>query len=57
MDTQPITYRLPAELYERLRALAFKLRKPMNHIVVEAIDKHVTELESTPAGGEPDRQD
>ena len=37
MDPQPITFRLPEELYEWLRREAFDTREPMNTIVVTAL--------------------
>jgi hypothetical protein len=36
-ETQPITFRLPADLYEWLRREAFETREPMNTIAVEAL--------------------
>ena len=39
MDPQPITFRLPEELYEWLRREAFETREPMNMIVVTALEE------------------
>ena len=49
MDQQPITFRLPAELYEWLRSEAFGTREPMNAIVVTALE----ELRARRADGPP----
>lgn len=45
MEPQPITFRLPGELYERLRRVAFETRVPMNTIAAEGIERRVAELE------------
>jgi hypothetical protein len=37
METQPVTFRLPEDLYEWLRREAFDAREPMNAIVVTAL--------------------
>ena len=39
MDPQPITFRLPEELYEWLRRESFDTRVPMNTIVVTALEE------------------
>jgi predicted transcriptional regulator len=54
MEQQAITFRLPADLYERLRRLAFELRIPMNTIVAEAAAERVARLEAS--RGETDNQ-
>jgi hypothetical protein len=48
MDSQPITFRLPAELYEWLRREAFDTRTSMNAILVSALE----ELRARKEGGE-----
>jgi len=47
MDKQPISVRLPAGLYERLRLAAFKLRVPMSKIIIEGIEERVARLETS----------
>lgn len=37
MDYKAITFRLPLDLYERLRREAFETRRPMNELVAEAV--------------------
>ena len=39
METQPITFRLPVELYEWLRQEAFDERTSMNAILVSALER------------------
>jgi hypothetical protein len=39
MDPQPITFRLPEELYEWLRRESFETRQAMNTIVVTALQE------------------
>ena len=51
MDQQAITFRLPGDLYERLRRVAFELRMPMNTIATEGIEARVAELEAQAAKG------
>jgi hypothetical protein len=46
MDTQPITFRIPIDLYERLRRVAFELRVPMSSIVLEGTEERVARLET-----------
>jgi predicted HicB family RNase H-like nuclease len=38
-DTQTITVRLPKDLYEQLRKVAFDQRTSMNAIIVDALRK------------------
>ena len=38
-DVQPLTIRLPAPLYEKLRKRAFDQRIPMNQLVIDALEK------------------
>lgn len=38
-DPQPITIRLPRDMYERLRRDAFEQRTSMNALIVEAVRK------------------
>ena len=45
-EMQAITFRLPADLHERLRRIAFELRIPMNTIATDAIAERVTRLET-----------
>ena len=45
-ETQAITFRLPADLHERLRRVAFERRIPMNTIATEAIEERVARLEA-----------
>lgn len=44
-ETQPITFRLPADLYERLRIAAFERRVSMNQIVITAVEKELQHRE------------
>ena len=39
-----LTVRLTEEMHEALRGLAFDERKPMNHIVVEALHDHLEKV-------------
>lgn len=39
--SQPLTIRLPADLYERLRQTAFDQRTSMNALVIQAIQNHL----------------
>lgn len=41
MAARMLTVRVTDEMYEALRGLAFDERKPMNHIVVEAVHDHL----------------
>jgi len=36
-QVQPLTIRLPKDLYEKLRRTAFDQCRPMNEIVIEAV--------------------
>lgn len=42
-STQPLTFRLPLALYERLRAAAFERRESQNAIVVKALERELAE--------------
>jgi hypothetical protein len=42
MEFQAITFRLPAGLYEKLRAEAFETRRPMNELVAEAVAARIS---------------
>jgi hypothetical protein len=50
-DEQPVTFRLPKELHERLRDAAWKRRVSMNTFVIEAIEGALalTALRADPA--------
>jgi hypothetical protein len=48
METQPVTFRLPEDLYEWLRREAFDTREPMNTIVVTALQELRTRREGHP---------
>lgn len=50
-DEQPITFRLPKELHERLRDAAWKRRVSMNAFVIEAIESAITRA-GTREGGQ-----
>lgn len=51
MTSQPITIRLPAELYEGLRLAAFTARQSQNSIIVRAVAEHLAMcLETNDAG-------
>ena len=43
---QPISFRLPVDLYEKLRTRAFETREPMNAILITALEKHLKERKS-----------
>lgn len=43
---QPISFRLPPDLYEKLRTRAFETREPMNTILITALKEHLQERES-----------
>ena len=47
MDEQPITFRLPKELYEWLRREAFERRNSMNAILVAALSQYRATREDT----------
>jgi predicted transcriptional regulator len=47
-----MSIRLPDDLYERLRRAAFEERAPMNGIVVEALEAHLSQRESAMAAPE-----
>jgi predicted DNA-binding protein len=54
MDERAITFRLPEELHERLRRVAFDLRVSMNSIITEGTERRVAELEAkVREGGQP----
>jgi predicted DNA-binding protein len=42
-DVQALTVRLPKPVHEKLRRVAFETRKPMNEIVVTAVEKELSE--------------
>ena len=44
MAARMLTVRMTEEMYEALRGLAFDERKPMNHIVVEAVHDHLEKV-------------
>ena len=44
MAARMLTVRMTEEMYEALRGLAFDERKPMNHIVVEALHDHLEKV-------------
>ena len=44
MSGHMLTVRLTEEMHEALRGLAFDERKPMNHIVVEALHDHLEKV-------------
>jgi predicted transcriptional regulator len=46
MKTQPITYRLPADLYERLRATAYARHISMNAIVTKAVEAELDAMDA-----------
>ena len=49
-----MTLRLPEELHKRLRRVAFELEVSMKAIVVEGVERRVTELEAKMReGGQP----
>jgi predicted transcriptional regulator len=45
-DEQPMTVRLPRDLYERLRKVAFDRREPMSVIIIEGARREVARRES-----------
>jgi len=45
MDYQAITFRIPKDLYERLRREAFEQRRAMNEIVAETLAARYSILE------------
>lgn len=41
MDTKALTLRLPEDLWEKLKLLALKQRRPLTEILVEAAQEYI----------------
>lgn len=43
--TQPLTLRLPLNLHQKLREIAFKTEDKITRIVIKAVEEHIKTLE------------